>query len=145
VVHLSPAGHLGVPRHDAHARPGGGLLHGRGDLLQLIHGEALLDDEGAGQIKGLRAHAAQVVHRAADAELADVAAGELPGRDDEAVGGEGQTARLHGEHGGVVRREIRIAEVGLEHLIDELGGLGPARAVGQGHSFILDHYSLPPY
>ena len=54
----------------------------------------------------------QVVDRAVDGQLADVAAGEEQRTDDEGVGGEGQPSAGHVQHGAVVRRVFR--RVGAE-------------------------------
>ncbi len=75
-VTLSLAGHLGVAGHETDAHLLRGFLHGRGDFLQLVHGEALLDHEGTGHVQGPCAHAGQVVDGAADGKLADVSARE---------------------------------------------------------------------
>ena len=89
-VHLAVAGDLRIARDDGDAGRFRCFCHRGGDGIEVVQGEALLDLEGAGEIARPRAHAGEVVDRAADGELADVASGELPRRDDEAV-------RRHGD------------------------------------------------
>ena len=110
-------------------------------LLKIVQGEALLDDEGAGEVEGLRAHAGEVVDRAADGELADVAAGEAVGRDNEAVGGHGDFFGGEGEHGSVVRRKLWICKMLLKNTVNQLAGLAAAGAVRQGN-FLVGHFLL---
>ena len=139
VVDLALARDLGVARHDADARFVGGLLHGGGDLFELGEGEPLLDHERAGEIERFRAHAREVVDRAADAELADVAAGELERRHDESIRGERDLSGVHGQDRGVVAGEIRVGEMRLEDAVDEFGGLASARAVGERDEIVCVH------
>jgi hypothetical protein len=142
-VHLTLPGHLGIAGHHAHTGFRRGFRHGLGYFVQLCYGEALLNDEGAGEIKGLCAHAAQVVYRAADGELADVAAGEVGRGYDKPVGGHGDFTNRCGQDGGVVRREIRVVEILFEKAGYKLRRLSAAGSVGEsdiffhftGHSF----------
>src|ERR1700689_2579075 len=75
-VCLAALHHLGVPGDDLNAGPLRGRLHRGDDLLQVGDGEALFEDEPGGQVERHRAGHRQVVHRAVDSKVADVAAGE---------------------------------------------------------------------
>ena len=64
--------------------------HGGHDALQVGDGEALLEDEPGRQVQRPGPGHGQVVDRAVDGEVADVAAGEEQRRHHVGVGGEGQ-------------------------------------------------------
>src|SRR2546422_31756 len=78
---------LGVTGDDRHAGPPGGGGHGGGDALQVGDGEALLEDEATRQVERAGPRHGQVVDRAVDGQVADVAAGEEDRRHDVGVGG----------------------------------------------------------
>ena len=114
VVAVCAAASSGV----AHACLGRRLGHGRSVRFHLRQGKAFFQDEGAGHIQGLRAHAGQVVDGAADAELADVAAGKLRRRHDEAVRRKSQVRAADGQEGRVVGRKFRIRKMSFKYGID---------------------------
>ena len=71
----------------------------------------------------------QVVHRAEDGQLADVAAGKEQRPDHERVGGEGQPGAADLDHGAVVRRP---------------GAAGRAAKAGRNRPSISPRISRPP-
>ena len=142
-VDLAFAGHLGVPGDDLHADFLAGLRHGFDDALEPCGLEPFLDDEPAGEVQGLCAHAGDVVDRAADGQLADVPAGEFGGGHDEPVGGHGKASLRAGQHRGVVRRQQVVVEIFLEQAPDEFVGLTTAGTVSQSDGLI--HNCSPPY
>ena len=87
-VGLAPLHDLRVPGDDADPRRSSGVAHGRGDPDQVGDGEALLEDEARRQVQRRRAGHGQVVDRAVDGQVTDVAAGEEQRRHDVGVGGE---------------------------------------------------------
>ena len=132
VVDLAAARDFGVAGDEVDAGFGGGFGHGGGDGVEVGKGEAFFNLEGAGEVAGAGAHACKVVDGAADGEFADVAAGEAPGAEDEAVGGHGDAGAFDGEDGGVVGGEVGAFEVFGEEVMDEGGGFAAASAVGEG-------------
>ena len=97
--------------------PPRGRPHGLHDAPQVVHGQALLEDEAGRQGQRPRPAHGQVVDRAVHRQRADVAAREEERADHEGVGGEGQAAAGHVEHGAVVARvQRRVAERGQEHV-----------------------------
>ena len=134
LVDLAAARDLRVAGDDAHAGLARRLGHRRCDGLEVLQRKALLNLEGAGEIARHGAHAGEVVDCAADAELADVAAGELPGRDDEAVRREGGPARGKGADGQdsrIVGGEVGVLEMARKDARDERCRLAAAGAVSQ--------------
>ena len=134
LVDLSAPGDFRVARDDADAGRLSCLGHGGRDGLEILQRKALLNLEGAGEIARHSAHAGEIVDRAADAELADVAAGELPGRDDEAVCREGGPARgegADGQNGRIVGGEVGVLEMVRKDARDERCRLAAAGTVSQ--------------
>ena len=104
----------------------------RGDPAQVGDGEALLDDEAGREPERRRAGDGEVVDRAVDGELADVAAGEEERLDDVGVGREGEPRAAHLADGGVAELvEQRVRELLEEEALDERPRRLPARAVGE--------------
>ena len=104
-VHLSLAHHLRVARDDGRVRLARGLAHRGDDALEVRAREPLLEDDRAGEPERLgRAHHREVVHRAGDAEPADVAAREEDGVDDVRVGGDDEPAVADADRRAVVER-----------------------------------------
>ena len=138
-VGLAALDDLGVAGDDLHA----GGLRGRGhrgdDPLQVGDREALLQDEPGRQVQRPGAAHGQVVHRAVDGQVADVAAREEQRRDHVGVGGEGQPAGRGAQRGAVLQLlQHRVAERLQEHRLDQrLGGLA-AGPVGQRDPFLAD-------
>ncbi len=64
-----------------------------------FHRQPFFEDEARAEIKRFRPGHRQVVDRAEDGQLADVAAGEEYRADDERVGGEGQSRAADSQHG----------------------------------------------
>ena len=102
-VALAAIDHLGVAGYDPHAGRSGGLGHRRDHAAERFHRQALFEDEACAEIRRPGSGHRQVVDGPVDGQFADVAAGEEQGVDDVAVGGEGQAARLGGQHRAVVR------------------------------------------
>ena len=140
LVDLAAARDLRVAGDDADAGRLSCLGHGGRDGLEILQRKALLNLEGAGEIARHGAHAGEVVDCAADAELADVAARELPRRDDEAVCREGGPARgegADGQDGRIVSREVGVLEMARKDARDERCRLAAAGAVSQRNAGIL--------
>ena len=91
----------------------------------------------AERASGVAPAIAEVVDRAVDGQLADVAAGEEERRYDEGVGGERQP-RLPVEDRAASseRLEQRVAELAQEERLDQVVGRLPAGAVGQRDPFV---------
>ena len=106
-VGRSPIDDLRVAGHDSNAGPSRGPGDRFGDPPQLVDRQAFLDDVGERQRQRLGAHHGQVVDRAVDGQLADVAARELERADDERVGGESEPLAEQVDHGRVVERPRR--------------------------------------
>ena len=140
-VDLAFAGYLGVACDDLHADLLAGLRHALDDALEPCGLEPFLDDEPAGEVQGLRAHAGDVVDRAADGQLADVPAGEFRGGHDEPVGGHGEASLRTGQHRGIVRRQQVVVKIFLEQAPDEFVGLPTAGSVSQSNGLI--HSGVP--
>ena len=143
-VDLAAPGDFRVARDDAHAGSFSRLCHRGGDGVEVPQRESFLNLEGAGEVARHGAHAGEVVDRAADAELADVAARELPGRDDEAVRREGGPVRgevADGQDGRVVGGEVGVLEVMRKDARDERGRLAAARAVRECDAGIIWEFS----
>ena len=75
-VSLAAIDDLGIAGDERHACFGTRLPHRAGDALQVRERQPLFEDERRGQIKRRRAADGEVVDRAMDRQLADVAAGE---------------------------------------------------------------------
>ena len=143
-VDLAAPGDFRVARDDAHAGLCCRLCHRGGAGVEVPQRNALLNLEGAGEVARHGAHAGEVVDRAADAELADVAARELPGRDDEAVRREGGPACgevADGQDGRIVGGEVGVLEVMRKDARDERGRLAAARAVRECDAGIVWEFS----
>ncbi len=106
--------HFGVPGDDSDTRLARGVCHAVHHRRERLHRQTLFEDESAGEVAGNGAADGHVVGRAADGELADIAAGKEQRIDDIAVGGEGQPVALGGEGGEVNARLVfLLAEPGV--------------------------------
>src|SRR5581483_5150355 len=145
-VGRAPVDHLGVAGDDRDARATGRVGHVGHDSLQLGDLEALLEHERGGQPRRPGAQHGQVVHRAVHRQVADRAAREAPGLDDERVGAERQLlARGEAEASGVAHLvEDLVGEGGREHGVDEGGRRLAAGTVGQGDDLVLEPRSPAP-
>ena len=109
------------------------------DPAQQIDRHPLLDDDGAGQIERHSTADGEVVDRAADRELADVAAGKEQRVDDIGVGGEGEPVAARGQSGeieaGLVlqRRQGRVVEGAHKDVVDQILHRLAAAAMGERH------------
>lgn len=142
VVHLPFARNLRIPHDDADTSLSGGLFHGSNDLPKVFHGKTFFNDKGAGKVFRPCPHTGEVIDRAADAELADIAAGEFPGGDNEAVGGEGDFPVVDGKKRGIVCRELRIVEMAYKDILYEFAGPTASRTMGKGDVFLQEMSSL---
>ena len=120
-VRRSPPDDLRVAGDDRDAGGVRGMGGGLRDAAQLVEGEPLLDDVRERQRDRPGAHHREVVDRAVDRELADIATGEFERRDDEGVRRKGQPLATDGEHGGVVQRPAgrRYAECRRDEVAHE--------------------------
>jgi len=87
-VTAAPLDDLGISRDDAHAHFSRRGRLGSDDAFQIIERETFLDNIAGGEPQGLGAAHRQIVHRAADGELANVPAGKEERLHDERVRGE---------------------------------------------------------
>ena len=136
----APAAHdLRVAGDDRRAGTGRGRGRRRGDRPQLLERQPLLDDVGQAQRHRPGAHHREVVDRAVDGELADVAAREPDGRDDERVGGEREALGADLDDRGVVEHAARGGgrERGRKDVAHEPGGELAAGPVAQDHPGVL--------
>ena len=135
---------LGVAGDDLDARLGRRLRHRAGDLPQEVDRHAFLDDRRAGEIERPRAADREIVDRAADGELADVAAGEDQRIDDEGIGGEGEPVAVSREIAKIEarlileRRQRRIVEGPDEDVVDQVLHRLAAAAMGERHGRHVD-------
>ncbi len=121
--------HLGVAADDAGAAVGKLSRHRLDDTGEIGVGETLLDDKAAAQILGLGPHHGEIVDRAGDGQLADIAPLEEQWRDGKAVGGEGDGA-LYLQQGGIfTTQQDLVAKVAKEELVDQLVHLHAAATV----------------
>ena len=128
-IALPPFHHLGVTGDHLDAAFLRRLRNGSDNAPQVCHRQTLLQNEAQAQVLGRAAAHGDVVHRAADAQLPDVAAGEKVGADHIAVRGEHQVA-LAGQDRPVAQGGQRLVGKGRhQHLLDEAGGLFAAAAV----------------
>ena len=98
-------------------------------------GQPLLEDEGEGQRERLRPADGEVVHRAVDGQLADVAARKEDRRDHVGVGGEGETRRLDRQDRLIVERlQERVPERRDEEALDQLRASASRRCRGRAVS-----------
>ena len=133
-VAVAAVHHLRVAGDQAHAGLLRTLGHGGADALEVLDGEALLQHEAAAEVARGGAARGHIVHRAADGEAADVAAGEEVGRHHEAVGRERQPLARHGggQHRRIVAAQQLVAGVGgEEHVVDDALHHRAAAAVSQ--------------
>ena len=131
-----------VARYHMHAGLGSDFANRFANAAQVIHGEALFEHHGDREVFHLGAARGNVVHRAANGQTADVAAGEEMRRDHERVGGKRQA--LAGGGGGQKRRVVALGKffraIGRgEHVVDDALHHGSAGAMTQKNSFV-SHY-----
>ena len=135
-IRLAPLHHLGVARHDGHAaglcRPG----HGGHDPPQARQLQPLLQDPGHADLLGSGAGHGQVIGRAGDGQLADVASGKFQGVHHIAVGGEGQCTGgpLQGRR--IVQQQGWIAIQPAEFPIDQFLHQGAAAPMAQADALL---------
>ena len=144
-VGLALLDHLGVAGDDLHPGRGGRVPHGLGDPAQVGDREALLEDEPGRQVQRRGAGHGQVVDRAVDGQVADVAAGEEQRRDHVGVGGERQPGAVDPQLRGVLERlEQRVAEGVEEDRLDQGVRRLAAGAVRHRDAFFPDPGAAPP-
>ena len=104
-----------------------GLLHRRDHGAQRFHRQAFFENESRAQIERARAAHGQIVDRAVDRQIADVAAGKNQRAHHERIGGEGQTRAVDSPRQPRRRAalEHRVRERRHENLFDELMGERP--------------------
>ena len=108
----------------------GRRAHRRDDSPEIVERQALLQNEPGAQERGARSRHRQVVHRAEDRQLSDVAAREKKRVDDVAVRGEREPRASEFEDRGVeARRESRVVEGREKDLFEQAARQPPAAAV----------------
>ena len=131
--------HLGVAGDDGDAGARRRRARRLDDAAQIGERQALLEDEGERQRQRPRAADGEIVDRAVDRQLADVAAGKEDGRHDVGVGGEGEPLAVALDERRVVEPlERRVAERGHDQLLDQLRGEPAARAVAEQDLVAVD-------
>ena len=107
--------------------------------IQIGDGEAFFQDQRKGQISRDAAAHQEIVHGAADRQLADIAAGKAPWADHEAVGGHHQRL-CAGRHDGPIAQLMQgIGWKCLQDMpFDQFGAQLSAAAMIQCDSFIHD-------
>ena len=137
---------LGVAGDDLDARLGRCSRHRAGDLPHEVDGHAFFHDRRAGKIERPRPADRQIVDRAADGELADVAAGEDQRVDHEGIGGEGEPVAVPREIAEIEtrlileRRQRCVVEGPDEDVVDQILHRLAAAAMGERHG---RHVDLP--
>lgn len=127
-----------VPGDDLHPRLGRRDLHRFHHPRQHGHVEPFLQNESGGQIEGRRPHHRQIVHRTADRQPADVAAGKEQGGHDMGIGADGQTARRNGHHPRIIGgAQGGIIERSLEEATDQIVAHPAAAAVTKDDLFVM--------
>ena len=140
---------LGVAGDDLDARPGGRSGHRARDLPHEIDGHAFFHDRRAGKVKRPRPADRQIVDRAADRELADVAAWENERIDDEGIGREGEPVAVQHEIAEIEtrlvleRRQRGIVEGPDENVVDQILHRLAAAAMRQRHRRHVDPAESP--
>lgn len=145
-VAMAPVHHLGVAGDEPYAGLARRLGHGSADAAQVIHGKALFQNEGAGEIQRAGAGGGHVVHGAAHRQTADVAAGKEMRRHHEAVRGVGDalTRREGRQHRRVIAAQKLVGAVGLEeHLVDDALHHGTAGTMPQHYLLVCHYINLP--
>ena len=82
-VSMTAIHHLGVTRDDRDARSPGRVAHRASDEIELGEGQSLLEHHADRQVERTCACHGDVVDRAVDGEVSDVASGEEPRSHDE--------------------------------------------------------------
>ena len=143
-VHEQPVGgaaahDLRVAGNDPRARPSRRSRSRHRDRGQILQRESFLDDVGEGDREGLGAHHREVVDRAVDGQLADVAAGELDRAHHQRIGGAGHARPGHVHDRCVVERAARgrRGERGPDDVAQERVRELAAGAVAQDHPLTL--------
>ena len=130
---------LGVAGDDLDARLGRRARHRAGDLPQEVDRHAFFHDRRAGKVERRGPADRQIVDRAADRELADVAAGEDQRVDNEGVGGEGKPVAVSREVAEIEtrlileRRQRGVVECPDEHIVDQILHRLAAAAMRERH------------
>ena len=110
----------------------GGLAHRLHDAPEIVHRQAFLENEADREIQRPRAAHGEIVDRAVDGQLADVAAGKKDRADDVGIGAEGQAVRADGKNRAVVQRlEQVVAKLRQHDFLDQLLAQLAAAAVGE--------------
>jgi hypothetical protein len=123
---------LGIAGDNPDAHRVRGLTHRSRDALEVVQGEAFLQDEGGRQVQGTRATHREVVHRPVDGQAADVAPREEEGAHDVAIRGEREARLFYGKNGAVVTGlQQRIPEGRKEDRLDEVSHHAPPAPVGE--------------
>ena len=106
-VAVAAIDYLGVAGNDRHAHFAGGRRHRLDHAAERFHRQSFFEDEARGEIERLGAGHRQVVDRAIDGQLADVAAGEQERPDHEGIGRQGQSAAGDIHDRAIVGRPLR--------------------------------------
>ena len=122
-----------------HVGFGGGLLHRGNDGAECFHLESFFENESCAQVERARAAHREIVHRAIDGEIADIAAGENQGADNEGIRGEGQARSIYRDDRAIMPLlEHGIAEGRHEDFFDELMSEASAAAMREDDAIVSD-------
>lgn len=123
--------HLGVAGDDVHPGLRRCPAHGFGDHAEYVEFQTFFQDEPGGQTDWLRSAARQVVDRAVDRQVADVAAGKEQRLHHIGIRGQRDTSARDVEQGRVARRTPRTTERRQEEVLDQFFRQHPAATMAQ--------------
>ncbi|OPZ65640.1 MAG: hypothetical protein BWY83_02999 [bacterium ADurb.Bin478] len=120
-VSLAVIHHFGVAGHDAHARFFSRSRHGLQNTFQFIERQPLFQYKTDAEIERPGAAHAQIIDRAVDREISNVAAREKNGLHHIAVRGKGDTAGVYGQRGRVIALlQLFADQVGVKKMADQI-------------------------
>ena len=115
------------------------MLHRRDDCAQRVHLQAFFQNESGAQVERACATHGEIVDRAIDCEIADVAAGKNQRAHNERIGRKRQARAVDRQHRAIVPLLERVVrEGGHENLFDELMGQASAAAVREDDAVVSD-------
>ncbi len=97
-IRLAALHHLRIARDDLHAGFFRRRAHRFDDARQRIERQTFFENESHRQVQRRRAHHRDIVHRAANREFANIAAGEAERRDDVRIGADRKSRARAGLH-----------------------------------------------
>ena len=134
-IALAALHHLGITRGDRDPAGPGRRSHRGQHPPQQLQGQPLLKDQGDAQVQGPSCRHRQIIGRADDRELADVATGEFQWMHHIAIGAEGQPTMGQLQAGGVVEHPVWIVIEPVDFALNQLLHQGAATAMAKQNPF----------